>query len=253
MIEREEIDSIVLLRLARGKVSAMDAELLEALEGAFDAAADAAAIVVTGTGSSFSAGVDLFRILDGKDEYVDRFLPLLSRAMRRVFEHPRPVVAAVNGHAIAGGCVLACACDWRVMAAGKGRIGIPELRVGVPFPAAALEIMRFVVDGAALQQLVYGGATLEPEAAKEQGLVDEVVAPEALVERALVVARQLAAVPPDAFRSTKALMRAPAVDRIEARAAAASASAIGAAWRSAEGHAAIRSYLDHTLGKKSSG
>src|SRR5262245_52320070 len=101
MIERQDLDSIVVLRLAHGKVSAMDAELLQAIVDAFDAAADADAIVVTGTGTSFSAGVDLFRILDGKDAYVDRFLPLLSAAFLRVFTHPRPVVAAVNGHAIA--------------------------------------------------------------------------------------------------------------------------------------------------------
>jgi enoyl-CoA hydratase len=252
MIERQDLDTIAVLRLAHGKVSAMDAEFLQAIIAAFDAAADADAIVLTGTGSSFSAGVDLFRILDGKDAYVDRFLPLLSRAFLRVFTHPRPVVAAVNGHAIAGGCILACACDWRLMAAGSGRVGVPELRVGVPFPLAALEIVRFAAGGATLQTLVYGGATLDAEAARQHGLVDEVLPPDALLDRAVAVARQLAAAPHAAFALTKQTLRAPTLERIGRRGPDAD-GAVAAAWRSPECHAAIRAYLDRTLGKRSAG
>jgi enoyl-CoA hydratase len=252
MIEREDLDSIAILRLAHGKVSAMDTELLEAIEAAFDGAAGAAAIVLTGTGSTFCAGVDLFRILDGKTAYVERFLPVLSRALLRVFGHPRPVVAAVNGHAIAGGCVLACACDWRLMAAGSGRIGIPELRVGVPFPLAPLEIVRFTTGGAPLQQLVYAGVTLDPEAGRQHGLVDEVVPAARLLDRAIAVARQLSAIPAAAFAHTKQTLRAPTLDRIQRRGPHADV-AVRAAWRSDECHAAIRAYLDRTLGKKPAG
>ena len=249
MIEREEIDSIVLLRLAHGKVSAMDVELLSAIDAAFAGAADAAAIVVTGTGSSFSAGVDLFRILDGGAAYIDRFLPLLSDAFLRVFAHPRPVVAAVNGHAIAGGCILACACDVRLMAAGNGRVGVPELRVGVPFPLAPLEIVRYATGGVQLQPAVYGGGTLEPEAARAAGLIDEVVPAETLLERAIAVARTLAAIPAASFTLTKQSLRAPALSVIE-RGRPQSDPLVAAAWRSAECHAAIRGYLERTIGKK---
>lgn len=249
MIEREDQDGIAVLRLAHGKVSAMDADLLAAIEAAFDAVADARAVVLTGTGSAFSAGVDLFRILNGGVQYVDRFLPLLSNALLRVFTHPRPVVAAVNGHAIAGGCILACACDVRYMASGTGRIGIPELRVGVPFPLVPLEIMRFAVGGPRLQELVYGGATLEPEAAHAAGLVDEVVPAAFLLERALTAARELAAMPEQAFALTKRALRAPAVAAIE-RGRPAADPPVRDAWQSVACHDAIRSYLDRTLGKK---
>ena len=90
----------------------------------------------------FSAGVDLKRLAAGGPGYAATLLPALSDCFARLFFHPRPVIAAVNGHAIAGGCVLACAADRRLGARGPGRIGVTELLVGVPFPALALEIMR---------------------------------------------------------------------------------------------------------------
>src|SRR5439155_1274578 len=99
-------------------------------------------LVLVGTGSAFSAGVDLFRILDGGDDYVARFIPALSGAFDDLFAYRRPVVAAVNGHAIAGGCVIAACADYRLMAEGRGRIGVPEQLVGVAFPAIALAAPR---------------------------------------------------------------------------------------------------------------
>src|SRR5579859_4504181 len=90
-----------------------------------------AAILIIGQSQIFSAGVDLLRIVDGGAEYVRRFLPALGESLQAVFAIEKPVVAAVNGHAIAGGCILASAADHRIMARGPGRIGIPELVVGV--------------------------------------------------------------------------------------------------------------------------
>ena len=127
MIEHSQHDDILTLRLAHGKASALDVELLDALLSELDGVAeDVRALILTGTGSIFSAGVDLFRITRDGADYVRRFLPLLSRFLGTLFAFPRPVVAAVNGHAIAGGCVIALACDVRLMAGGVGRIGVPE-------------------------------------------------------------------------------------------------------------------------------
>ena len=103
---------------------------------------DAKAVVLTGQGKIFSAGVDLLRCSDGGADYVRQFLPALHQLYDAVFFHPKPVVAAINGHAMAGGCVLACCADRRIMARDGGRIGVTELLVGVPFPALAFEIMR---------------------------------------------------------------------------------------------------------------
>src|SRR5262245_6657115 len=130
MIERTDEDGVAVLRLAHGRANAMDAELCDALTEAMAQAASARAVVLTGTGGIFSAGVDLKRLLGGGRAYLDAFLPSWSRMFERVFFHPAPVVAAVNGHAIAGGCVLAAAADRRVMASDAGRIGVTELLVG---------------------------------------------------------------------------------------------------------------------------
>src|SRR5262249_58457001 len=107
-----------------------------------------------GTGRIFSAGVDLLRLSEGGASYVRKFLPALCAMFAAVFSHAAPVVAAINGHAIAGGCVLACAADRRLVAREGGRIGVAGLLVGGPFPPGPLEIMR----GAPAQQFLAGAS-----------------------------------------------------------------------------------------------
>src|SRR3974390_1699758 len=119
MIERFQHDGILTLRLAHGKASALDVELPGGLVRELDGVAeDVRALILTGTGSIFSAGVDLFRLTEEAAGYVRGFLPLLSRFVRTLFTFPRPVVAAANGHAIAGGGVIVLAADVRLMAEG---------------------------------------------------------------------------------------------------------------------------------------
>jgi enoyl-CoA hydratase len=249
MIARDEQEGVLTLRLAHGKASALDVELLDALVRELDGVAeDVTALVLTGTGSIFSAGVDLFRLTREGAGYVRDFLPLLSRFLRQLFSFPRPVVAAVNGHAIAGGCVIALAADARLMADGVGRIGVPELLVGVPLPAAALEVVRFAVPRERLQSLVYTGRTLSAREALGAGLVDEVVAPADLMIRAQELARHLATIPPAVYSLTKQSLRAEALERID-RAPERLDQAALEVWSAPQTHAHIREYLRRTLGK----
>ena len=135
MIERSSLGPARVLRMAHGKASALDLEFLQALTAELDAAArdEVRAVVLTGTGSIFSAGVDLIRLRDGGSDYLAHFLPAMHTCFERLFFLPMPTVAAVNGHAIAGGGVLTLACDHRLMARGSARIGlavhglVPEL------------------------------------------------------------------------------------------------------------------------------
>ena len=175
MIERKDADGIRTLKLAHGKVSAIDIELGEAFIEEMDAARDSSvrAVILTGSGSSFSAGVDLFRLLKDGPEYGRRFLPVLDNLLRAALTFPKPLIAAVNGHAIAGGCILAATCDHRIMTEGNGRIGIPELIVGVPFPALPLQIMSARVADGSLRDLVFTGRTVLVDEAKAMGLIDE--------------------------------------------------------------------------------
>ena len=249
MIERELHGTIAILRLAHGKASAMDLELLLALEAAFVAeeSSPARAVVLTGTGSIFSAGVDLFRVLDGGRAYLEQFLPALEAAFGKLLAFEKPLVAAVNGHAIAGGCILACGADRRLLARGKATYGAPELKVGVPFPPVALEILRLGVPPRYLRDAALRGRVFDVRECEELGLVDEVVEPADLVPRAIAAAEELAAFPARAFALTKRQVRRPAIEAVER--ASSLAPRILDAWSSPEILAAIRAYVDRTLKK----
>jgi enoyl-CoA hydratase len=251
MLRRERIsDSVALLRFDHGSVSALDLEFLEAIRAEVASLAhERLAVVLTGTGKAFSAGVDLFRIVDGDTDYTDRFLPALIGVFDALFRYPRPLVAAVNGHAIAGGCVVACTGDYRIMAAGRGRIGVPELLVGVPFPAIGLEIVRFATADRGIQNLLYTGSTMLPVDALAAGFVDEVVAEEKLIERALARAEQLAAIPPETFWHTKWALRGPVLQRAQTEGGQADAG-MRRIWASTETAAAIADYIQRTIGTR---
>lgn len=250
MIEQSEHEGIVTLRLAHGKASLLDLELVDAVARAvaeFEAS-DARVLILTGTGSIFSAGVDLVRLTDGGAEYVERLFPALARMLLDLFSLPKPLVVAANGHAIAGGCILTLAGDYRLMAAGNGRIGIPELLVGVPFPPTILEALRFAVPSQHLQMLLYTGRTVPPHEALRLGLVDEVVDSTVLMERTNEIARQFAALPSDAFRLAKRQLRDHVISQAKHHAAELEGDALDL-WRDPATHQRIRDYLASTVKK----
>jgi enoyl-CoA hydratase len=249
VIERKDADGIRILRLAHGKVSAMDIELGEAMIAEIKdaAAAPIKAVIITGSGSSFSAGVDLFRIVKDGPDYGRRFLPVLDEFLRAVLTLPKPTIAAVNGHAIAGGCILAAACDHRIMMESNGRIGIPELAVGVPFPVLPLQIMAARVTDGAFRDLVYTGRTVQIDEAKSMGLIDEKCPSGMLMERATDVAQKLASIPAGAFALTKEAFYSPILERT--RQLADLNARVVDAWLQPHTYETIRAYLDKTIRK----
>ena len=248
MVHVDRHDSIGILRLEHGKANALDVELLGDLSATIRQVRDsgARAAVLTGSGSIFSAGVDLFRVIAGAEAYVSQFIPALAGTLLELFECPLPVVAAVNGHAIAGGCILACACDYRLMADGKGTIGVPELVVGVEFPTVALEIVRHSVPNRDLHALIYTGHLCLAGEAHARGLIDEVVPAERLQARALEIAERMARVPGDVFAATKQALRRDALGRMHRDA---SGSEVGQRWSNPETRKRIQEYLDATLAR----
>lgn len=249
MIHREDRDIVTVLRMEHGKANAVDTDLFADINTALDDAEDSRALVLTGTGSMFSAGVDLFRVLEEGRPYLERFLPSLSATVRRLFTFSRPIVAAVNGHAIAGGCILAAACDYRVMNGGKGKIGVTELQVGVPFPADALGVLRFLLPAHQVQNLVYSGRVLGAAEAFEIGLVEETAGADEVLDKACEKARRLASIPADAFAISKHQIRQQALERMEAQAAETDADVLEV-WSRPETLAGIRAFLDKTVGKR---
>ena len=250
MIERSEKDGITTLRLNHGKASALDIELLDGLALALAEAnaSSAKAVILTGTGSIFSAGVDLFRLVDGGTAYAERFVPALSRTLLDLFAFPKPLIVAVNGHAIAGGCIFTLAGDYRLMAAGNARIGMPELLVGVPFPPSVIEAVRFAVPPQHLQMLIYTGRTLKPDEALQHGLIDEVTEPDALLARASELARHFANLPERAFALAKYQLRDRAIGRAKHYANEHDPDIVDL-WSDEQTHARIREYLAKTVKK----
>jgi enoyl-CoA hydratase len=250
MIDIKSQAGIAVLTLTRGKANVLDIEFCEALAARFMElrGSDAKAVVLTGQGKSFSAGVDLIRLSEGGAGYVRKFLPALHKLYDAVFYHPKPVVAAINGHAIAGGCVLACCADRRIMANESGRIGVTELLVGVPFPALAFEILRFAVPPRHLPEFTLSGATYATDAALQRGWIDEIAEPGELIEDAIAVAQELALLSPAAFAQTKKQIRQPVAERM-AQSGEAIDKAVTEIWIAPETLSFIRDYVARTLKK----
>jgi enoyl-CoA hydratase len=234
---------VAVVRLDRGKVNALDDEMLTAFDECLDTVerSDARAVVLTAAGRVFSAGVDLRRVLDGGPEYLDRLIPALGSALGRLFAYPLPVVAAVNGAAVAGGCILACACDRRILAEGA-RIGASELLVGVPFPVSALEILRWAC-GDHTEEVVMTGTLYGSSEALTVGLAHEVVPPDELLDRAVAAAGALGTVPADTFRLTKAQLRRPALERMAADSPVVDPE-VRSVWSAPQTTASIRAQLE---------
>jgi len=250
MIDVTTNAGIAVMTLAHGKANALDIEFCEALAAQFIAlrTSDAKAVVITGQGKMFSAGVDLIRLSEGGADYIRKFLPALHKLYDAAFYHPKPVVAAINGHAIAGGAVLACCADRRIMAREGGRIGVTELQVGVPFPSLAFEVVRFAVPSRYLPEFTLGAATYASDAASQKGWVDEVVEPGALMSRALEVAQSYAALSPPAFAQTKKQIRHAVTERLE-RNGEATDKAVTEIWTGPATLKFIRDYVARTLKK----
>lgn len=214
MIRLEERGAVTILHMERGKGNALNLEFVEALVAAFEQLEQSPtrAVVLTGQRSVFGAGVDLPALVAGGPDYVRQFVPLMQRAFEELVTFPKPLVAAVNGHAIAGGAILMLACDQRILAQGPARVGLTEVLVGVVFPAWPLEIARFATPPEHFQTLILTGRTWLPDEALARGLVDELVEPAELLERACAVADELAAIPAATYAATKLAVRRPLIE-----------------------------------------
>jgi enoyl-CoA hydratase/carnithine racemase len=250
MIDIKLNDGIAVVSMSHGKVNALDIEFCETLAARFSELRTSAAkaVVLTGQGKIFSAGVNLVRLSEGGAGYIRQFLPVLHRLYDAVFFHPKPVIAAINGHAIAGGAVLACCADRRIMARECGRIGVTEILVGVPFPALAFEVVRFAVPPRYLSEFILTGATYATDAALQRGWVDEVTEPGDLLDDALAIARELAMLSPPAFAQTKSQIRQAVGERLQ-RSGEATDKAVTEIWTAPATLSYIRDYVARTLKK----
>ena len=207
---------IHLIRLEYGKANAIDGRFLSSLDQELDRGLESGkkAVVVTGRERFFSAGLDLRALPDGREEMAS-FIDEFEKLNRKLLEFPLPLVTAVNGHAIAGGCILASTGDVRIGASGVYQIGVSEVTLGIVFPASAFEIMRATLAPPFVPDVLLGGKLLDPQQAVEAGILHRLVPPEELLIEAEAAARELGEKPPIAFRHSKLALRAPILERIE--------------------------------------
>jgi Delta3-Delta2-enoyl-CoA isomerase len=210
-------DRVHLIRLHGGKANAMTRELLDTIERAIDEfeRGPAPAGVVVGYERFFSAGLALPALIDLDRPAMQTFIERFSAVMMRVFACEKPLIAAINGHAIAGGCVLALMCDWRIAADEPAiRIGLNETQLGIGLPAIVLEPLRAQVPPTSLVPIALEGRLFPPAEAVEFGLVDEVAPAADLVARAEHRARALAEIPAVAASQVKRALRAPVLEAV---------------------------------------
>jgi enoyl-CoA hydratase len=226
-MQLERHGAVAVLTMKAGKANAINPRFLQLLNGLLDElmAAPPSALVLIGDGRAFSAGLDLPALIEVSTEALTDFIRRFSDTMLRVFSLPFPVVAAVNGHAIAGGCVLAMQADQRLMVKGEARLGLNEVKLGIGLPAMVVETVRCQVPAPSLFPLMAEGGLFSAEESQALGLVHEVVGPETLLERSLERATALATLPSLAFAHVKASLRSPALGAI-----AASAESDAAGW-----------------------
>ncbi len=251
MIEQEDWGCTSILRMVAGRGNALNIDFIEGLSAALAKSerGPARAVVLIGQGTIFGAGVDLPAIVAGGADYVRRFIPAMLLLFEQLARFPKPLIAAVNGHAIAGGAIVMLACDQRLLANTNARIGLTEILVGVEFPAWALEIARFATPAQHFPTIVCTGRTYLPQEALARGLVDELVEPDALLERAVQVAAEMGAIAPNVFAATKLAVREPLFEAVR-REAARRDAAVLEEWCSAAAMQRIAEFAARNIGRR---
>jgi enoyl-CoA hydratase/carnithine racemase len=216
-LEESGEDGIVVAQLNRAPANALTTEFLLEIEAHFhrlDADECVRAVVLKGYDKVFSAGMDLKMLstLDvaGQTGVVDA----LNRAYGAMYSFSKPLVAAVTGHAIAGGLFFLLVSDYRVGCDGGAKFGLSEVRVGVAFPVAPLEIARAEMPVAMARRIFLGGHPVGVQEALAGGILDEIVQQQEVEARAIEKARSLAASPAMAYGQVKQQLRAPVLDKI---------------------------------------
>jgi len=206
------------LRIDRPPANAIDLDLANefatALEG-IETTDGIRALIITGVGSCFSAGLDLKALPTYDRSQQQAMVTQVNRLFGGLYGLPLPTIAAVNGHAIAGGVILTLGCDYRIGAEGDYRLGLAEARVGVPFPVAAMAIVQSELSHPVARTMVLTARNSSPGESLSMGVLDELQPPELLLRRAIEVAQEMAALPHSIYGRIKRELRRSALARIE--------------------------------------
>jgi enoyl-CoA hydratase len=195
-LKLERRDGVAILTLDRPEaLNALNAGVFDALEAAFtDLAKDSTlrAVILTGAGKAFAAGADIKAMADFTPPQARAFARRGQQVLDLIENFPRPVIAAVNGFALGGGCELAMACDLRI-ASEKAKAGQPEVNLGVTPGFAGTQRLARLVGRSQAKYLLFTGEIISAERALGIGLFDEIVPPDQLLPRCLEIAQTIGA------------------------------------------------------------
>jgi enoyl-CoA hydratase len=212
----EDRDGIALVTLDRPPANAISSDVIAQLSELLRQKADSSGVVIASSlPTIFSAGWDLPYVLELDRPAMEAFVERFCDLVRQIFTFSPPVIAALPGHAIAGGLIVAAGADERWAGEGQGRVGLSEVLLGVPVPECCLELFRHVIGFRAAERLASTGENVSLAAASSMGLVDRVVAPGDLVGLAIERARELAKLPVSAYSAIKHRARAAALARFD--------------------------------------
>ncbi len=218
MARLEVCDGIAIVSLDKPPVNAFDLGLVrdteECLRKAVDER-DARAVLITGKGRCFSAGLDLKTVPYYTPTQQRQLVEDLNRAVAWLYGLSLPTIAAVNGHAIAGGFILAIACDYRVGTSAACSLGVTESRVGIPFPASTMEVLRSELEPAVARRMALTGRLMGPEEALANGVLDELCPADRVLARAKEMAMELGALPRGAYAKIKLQLRGETLARMD--------------------------------------
>lgn len=216
LVEYALENGVATLRLNNGKVNAISPALIGEFNHALDRAdQDGAVIIITGQSGILSGGFDLKVLQAGPREALD-LLAQGFRLARRLLTHPRPVIAACPGHAVAMGAFLLLAADYRIGVQGPFSIALNEVKIGMTMPHSALVIARDRLHPAAFQRAILLAEVFTPEHAREAGFLDQVVEPQDLMASAYRSAELAKALDARAHRQTKLRARQGLLDALDA-------------------------------------
>ncbi|MBV8161495.1 MAG: crotonase/enoyl-CoA hydratase family protein [Acidimicrobiia bacterium] len=207
-------DGVAVVRLDDGKANALSMGVISQLHEALDAAAsDASSVCLVGNGKALCAGFDL-TVMRGGVEGMVELVRAGGELLMRLYGHPQPTVAAVTGHAMAAGALVALACDVRVSGDAPAKIGLNEVAIGMTLPVFALELARDRLSKRYLTRAALAAEIFSPEGALAAGYVDMIVGADQCERTAIDEARRLGRLDARAYAGTKRALRQATIDRV---------------------------------------
>ncbi len=198
---------VAIVKLSRQITNAINLELIDEISDCVNAAKDdtkLSGLVLTSANEKFfSIGFDIPGLIKLEESDFREFYQAFNRVCIELYTFPKPVIAAITGHAVAGGCILTICCDYRFIAEGKKLMGLNEIKLGVPLPYPADRILRQIVDDRSARRILDTGDFFPPEETLSMGLVDDVMPLDKVMPASIDKVKSIASLSLDAFRMIK--------------------------------------------------